>query len=66
MVLIAILCGASSALCAVAFRFLIQTVQRGAFGLLPEWLGLVPAGAIPSPCSGSSSCRRSAPPWPHR
>ncbi len=46
MVLIAILCGASSALCAVAFRFLIQTVQRGAFGLLPEWLGLAPAGAI--------------------
>ncbi len=46
MVLIAIVCGAASALGAVGFRFLIRAVQEAAFGQLPAWLGLV-HGVIP-------------------
>jgi CIC family chloride channel protein len=46
MVLVAIVCGAVSALGAVAFRFLIRTVQDSAFGHLPAWLGLI-RGALP-------------------
>ncbi len=48
MVLVAIVCGAASALGAVAFRSMILAVQDAAFGWLPAWLGIAPVAAIRS------------------
>jgi CIC family chloride channel protein len=56
MVLIAIVCGAVSALGAVAFRFMIRAVQDAAFGHLPTWLGLLhgtPAAGIEDPVAAA-------------